>query len=63
MDLKMHKTLLEATTSEEKDPEREKTKKEVEKLIKRLEAEAKKPKNKKPSEMSLGEADAVRRNR
>ena len=59
MDLEMHKMLLNATAPEEVDPEREKTKKEVEKLIKGLEDDAKKPKKKKPSEMSLGEADAA----
>jgi len=57
--MKLHKEFLEAADEKEMDPERKKNRKEVEKLIKQLEASAKAPKKKKSYEMSLGEADAV----
>jgi len=57
MDLEMHKVMLDAVAKE--DPEKKKNRTEIEKMIKDLEADAKKPKSKKPSEMSLGEADEV----
>jgi len=61
MDLEMHKVMLDAVTKE--DPEKKKNRKEIEKMIKHLEDETKKPKSKKPSEMSLGEAEEVISNR
>lgn len=57
--MKLHKEILEAADEKEMDPERKKNRKEVEKLIKQLEASAKAPKKKKTYEMSLGEADAA----
>jgi hypothetical protein len=57
--MSLHRELLEVADEEEIDPERKKNQKEVENLIKKLEASAKAPKKKKSYEMDLGEADAA----
>ena len=60
--MNLHREILEIEEKDQEvDPEREKNKKEVEKLIKQLEASSKKPKKKKSYEMDLGEADFVLR--